>query len=61
MKVIVKEDFRWIMGDDSCGDLLKGKAYNVIEVDACLGWYCIADESGECWFYPPELFDIVEE
>lgn len=61
MKVVVIEENRKCMGEFYSGDLLKGKAYDVISIEKDGRWYRIIDESGEDCIYPKDLFIIVEE
>lgn len=61
MKVRVNEDARQRTNYGTI-ELLPGKVYEA-QLDSSLlkDWYCIVDESGEDYLYPPSLFDIVEE
>ena len=40
-------------------DLTKGRKYEVVEVNR-FGWYRLADNSGDLYLYPAEMFNIVE-
>ena len=37
--------------------LTRNKIYDVISVEK--GWYCIIDDSGDEYLYPPEKFEII--
>ena len=48
------------MGEWSHIDLLKDKVYEVIGLGKNVPWYQIVDESGESYYYPPMLFEVIE-
>ena len=65
MKVIYREGF-----PGQCGDLVNGKAYDVIDTMECGEdglFYLLIDESddaityGDASPYPAQLFDVVDE
>ena len=61
MKVKVIEENRAKMGSFTTVGLLKNKIYEAETNNGKMQWYRIVDESGEDYFYPPMLFEIVEE
>lgn len=47
------------IGDYYKVSLIKGKTYDVIDIDE--GWYRIIDETEDDYLFSPEQFEIVEE
>ena len=45
------------IGESSHFELTKGKVYEVLSVEK--DWYRIADDTGEDYLYPPQLFVVL--
>lgn len=46
------------IGETSPLELTNGKIYDVLSVEK--GWYRIADDTGEDYLYPPDVFEVMD-